>query len=133
MHLFLVWQNSGEPIDVKMPRKIVAVLADLMFQVKISDAAKRAGVVVEFVKTPDSAIQQAPGAAAVILDLNFAPPELIARMKTGDDTRSIPLVGYVSHVETERIRQARESGCDTVMARSAFVQKLNEMMQSFAG
>lgn len=103
-----------------------------MFQVKISDAAKRAGVAVEFVKTSEEALQRVPGAAALILDLNHAPADLIPRMKTGQDTRAIPLIGYVSHVQTDVIRQARENGCDTVMARSAFVQKLNEMMESFA-
>jgi CheY-like chemotaxis protein len=115
-----------------MPGKVVAVLSDLMFTVRISDAAKRAGVPIEFVKTADEALQRADGAAAMILDLNFASPDLIMRLKSGEESRSIPLIGYVSHVETEVIRRARESGCDTVMARSAFVQKLEEMMESFA-
>ena len=109
-----------------MPRKIVAVLSDLMFTVKISDAAKRAGVTVEFATTAEQAVQKADGAAAVILDLNFAPPELIARLKP------IPLIGYVSHVQTDVIKQARENGCGTVMARSAFVQGLGKMMEGFA-
>jgi len=115
-----------------MPNKIVAVLDDLMFTVKISDAAKRAGVPVEFVKTAEEALRRADGAMAMILDLNFAPPALIVDMKSREATRSIPLIGYVSHVQTDVIVQARQSGCDTVMARSAFVQKLNEMMQVFA-
>ena len=114
-----------------MPSQIVAVLSDLMFTVKISDAAKRAGVAVTFVKTADDAIAKAPGAAAMILDLNFAPLDLITRMKSAEATRSIPLIGYVSHVQADVIKQARENGCDTVLARSAFVQKLNEMMQSY--
>lgn len=109
-----------------MPCKIVAVLSDLMFTVKIADAAKRAGVTVEFTKTADEAVEKAKGATAVILDLNFVPPELIARLKP------VPLIGYVSHVQTEVIRQARESGCDTVLARSAFVQGLGNMMEGFA-
>ncbi len=110
-----------------MPRKIVAVLNDLMFTVKISDAAKRAGVSVEFAKSADEAVLKSEGAAAVILDLNFAPPELIARLKP------VPLIGYVSHVQSEVIRQARLNGCDTVMARSAFVQGLQKLMESLAG
>ena len=107
-----------------MPKKVVAVLDDLIFTVKIADAARRAGVSVEFVKTTEDALQKAAKAWAMIIDLNFAPMELIAKMKSGIETRSIPLIGYVSHVQTEVIRQARESGCDTVLARSAFVQKL---------
>ena len=115
-----------------MPTKIVAVLNDLMFTVKISDAAKRAGVAIEYAKTADQTLEKAVGAAAVILDLNFAPPEVIARLKSAEHTRSIPLIGYVSHVQTDVIMQARENGCDTVMARSAFVQGLSKMMEGFA-
>jgi CheY-like chemotaxis protein len=113
-----------------MASKIVAVLEDLIFTVKISDAAKRAGVAVQFVKTPDDALQRAPGAAAMILDLNHVPASLIARLKADEDTRAIPLIGYVSHVQSDIIRQAKESGCDTIMARSAFVQKLGDIMTS---
>jgi hypothetical protein len=112
-----------------MPNKIVAVLGDLIFTVKISDAAKRAGVAVEFVKTADDALQRSVGATAMILDLNYAPADLIVRMKAGEHTRSIPLIGYVSHVQSDVIRTAKESGCDNVMARSAFVQKLGEIMK----
>jgi CheY-like chemotaxis protein len=115
-----------------MSQKIVAVLSDLIFTVKISDAAKRAGVAVEFAKSADEALKKAKGAAAVILDLNFAPPELMPRLRSGADTRSIPLIGYVSHVQTDVINRARENGCDTVMARSAFVKMLENIMQSFA-
>ena len=115
-----------------MPSKIVAVLTDLMFTVKISDAAKRAGVAVQFVKTADDALLRADGAVAMILDLNYAPPDLIQRLKSEESTRDIPLVGYVSHVAADVIQRARAAGCDTVMARSAFVEKLPEMMQHFA-
>jgi CheY-like chemotaxis protein len=115
-----------------MASKVVAVLEDLIFAVKISDAAKRAGVAVEFVKTADDAVQRAVGAAAIILDLNHAPAQLIQRLKANEATRMIPLIGYVSHVQSDTIRQAKDSGCDTVLARSAFVQKLNEIMASVA-
>jgi hypothetical protein len=115
-----------------MPLKIVAVLTDLIFTVKISDAAKRAGVPLEFAKTAAEALQKAEGAAAIILDLNFAPPELIADLKSGARTHSIQLIGYVSHVHTDVIHLARANGCDTILARSAFVQGLQTLMQDFA-
>ena len=103
-----------------------------MFTVKIADAAKRAGVAVEFLRNPEDAVGKAAGASAVILDLNFVAADLIVRLKSAEMTRSIPLVGYVSHVQSEVIRTARESGCDSVMARSAFVQKLGAMMEDLA-
>lgn len=110
-----------------MAHKIVAVLNDLMFTVKISDAARRVGVPVEFAKSADEAVHKAEGADAVILDLNFVPPDLIPKLKPAH------LIGYVSHVQTDVIQRARESGCDTVMARSAFVQGLDRLLQDLAG
>ncbi len=108
-----------------MAKRIVAVLADLIFTVKIGDAATRAGISAEFAKTQEDALQRAPGAAAVILDLDFVTPALIAQLKAA----GIPMVGYVSHVHTDVIQRAKESGCETIMARSAFVQKLGELLQ----
>jgi DNA-binding response OmpR family regulator len=53
------------------PIKIVAVLNDLMFTVKIQEAARRAGLDVVFVKTAEHALEHAKEKpAAVILDLN---------------------------------------------------------------
>ena len=55
-------------------KKILAVVEDLLFTVKISDAAKRAGLDVEFVKSErdvmDKATNEKP--LLIILDLNFS-------------------------------------------------------------
>jgi CheY-like chemotaxis protein len=105
-------------------KKVVAVLSDLMFTVKIQDAAKRAGVEAVFVTSQEKALAQArENPALVILDLNYAavkPLELIVTLKQ----EGIPLLGFVSHVEADLIQAARNNGCDRVMARSAFSQNL---------
>jgi hypothetical protein len=115
-----------------MPAKIVAILQDMMFLVKIADAAKRAGVTVEFARLADDLSARVANASAIILDLNYVPPQLIASLKSAPETRTITLIGYVSHVESQVIREAKASGCDTIMARSSFVQKLGAIMQAFA-
>jgi PleD family two-component response regulator len=116
-----------------MSRKVVAVLSDLMFTVKIIEAAKHAGLKAVCVRTPADAIAQAAqDCAGIILDLNFAPVELITQLKTGEATRSVPLIGYVSHVQADLIRRAKETGCDQVLARSAFVAHLASMMEALA-
>lgn len=109
-------------------KKIVAVLNDLMFQVKIQEAAKRAGVEAVFVRTQQEALAQAKEhPAMIILDLNNSmaePLETIERLKGDVETSGIKLVAYVSHVQTDLRRAAQEKGCDLVVARSAFVQNL---------
>src|ERR1700704_599928 len=105
-------------------KKVLAVLDDLFFTVKINEAAKRAGLSVTFVKSQRDVLDQAAaGAALIILDLNFAdiqPVDLIRKLKADSAVQKISLLGYVSHVQGELKLEAQEAGCDMVLARSAF-------------
>ena len=44
--------------------------------------------------------------------------------------RTIRTLGYVSHVDSDTIQRARAAGIDEVMARSAFSDKLGEILTS---
>jgi CheY-like chemotaxis protein len=113
--------------------KILAVVEDLLFVVKINDAAKRAGRSIEFLKSEQDVLEKARDQPSVILiDLNCASVDclkLIASLKSSPETKSVQLIAYVSHVEGERKRQAQEAGCDMVLARSAFSQNLVQLLQ----
>jgi CheY-like chemotaxis protein len=113
---------------------VIALLDDLMFMVKIQEALKRAGLHGMFVKSQSEALVKArEGAALIILDLNYAKAEplvAIAELKRDEQTRSIPLLGYVSHVQTDLRQAAANAGCDTVWARSAFVQNLGPLLEA---
>jgi PleD family two-component response regulator len=121
----------------KEPKKILAVLSDLFFSVKITEAAKRAGMAVEFVKDPDDVLEKASGRPALIIfDLNFAqaqPMELISKLKANAELKGTSLIGYLSHVQGELKQQALEAGFDMVMARSAFSQNLPQILKRHAG
>ena len=114
-------------------QKILAVLDDLFFTVKINEAAKRAGVPVEFVKSAKDALDQAYAhPPMIILDLNCAsldPLKLIEDLKSHNALKRIRLIGYVSHVQAELIQKAREAGCDMVLARSAFSKDLPRILK----
>jgi CheY-like chemotaxis protein len=114
--------------------KVVAVVEDLFFTVKINESAKRAAVPVAFVKSQRDALDQAQAAehpSLIILDLNFEavnPVELIRALKADPGLSKIQLVGYVSHVQGDLKQAAQEAGCDIVLARSAFSQNLVSIM-----
>ena len=119
-------------------KKILAVVEDLMFTVKIADAAKRAGLEVEFVKSErdviDKATEEKP--LLVILDLNFEavqPLQLISKIKSDGEMRQISVIGYLSHVQGELKQQAQEAGANIVMARSAFSQNLQQILKRHSG
>jgi len=109
-------------------KRILAVVGDLFFSVKLADAAKRAGLALEFVKDSGEVLEKARlKPALIVFDLNFeaaSPLDLISRLKAADDTKGISLLGYVSHVQGALKQQAHEAGCDMVLARSAFSQNL---------
>lgn len=111
---------------------IIAVVADLMFTAKILDAAKRAGRTVRFVADGAKALALAgEGAAMIVIDLNHdraEPVKLISELKANDTTRGIPVVGYLSHVQVDLKRKAEEAGCDQVFARSAFSDRLPQIL-----
>jgi|SRR4051794_12133797 len=116
---------------------VVAVLSDLMFRVKIEEAAKRAGLQTTFVQSQADALARArEGPAVIILDLNSPstePLDTIKKLKASDETKGIDLVGYVSHVQADLKQAAQQVGCDLVIARSAFSQNLPTILRRYGG
>lgn len=117
-------------------KRVVAVVSDLMFTVKIQEAAKRAGLEPVFVQSKQQALEHAKLAPAVIIvDLNatsFDALDVISELKGGEDTRHIQLLGFVSHVQADLKQAAQQKGCDTVMARSAFSHNLPAILRRYA-
>jgi PleD family two-component response regulator len=112
---------------------ILAVLDDLMFTSKIKTTASRIGVAVTFARSADVALSAMRNAAPslVILDLNNTranPLGLVASMKQDPALSSVPTVGYVSHVQTDVIEAARRAGVGEVLARSAFTERLADIL-----
>ncbi len=118
-------------------KKVVAAVGDLMFTVKINDAAKRAGLSVDFVKSEQDVLERAADhPAVIILDLNcqtLDPLKVITQIKQDSELKRISLIGYLSHVQGELKRQAHDAGCDIVMTRSAFSQNLPQILKRHAG
>jgi PleD family two-component response regulator len=118
-------------------KKILAVVNDLFFSVKITEAAKKAGMQVEFVKDGADVLAKAnEKPALIIFDLNFEtvqPVNLIAELKSAAETKSISLIGYLSHLQAELKQKAQEAGCNMVLARSAFSQNLPVILKRHSG
>ena len=118
-------------------KKVLAVVSDLFFSVKINDAAKRAGMSVEFIKDEHEVLAKAHAhPTLIILDLNFEsvnPLEIIAKLKGNAELKDISVIGYLSHVQGELKQKAHETGCDMVLARSAFSQNLQQILKRHSG
>lgn len=112
---------------------ILAAVEDLLFSSKIRGAAKHAGVDIRFARAPgavlDEVRQHRP--ALLVLDLDAARLQPVAVLEAlqaeAPDARP-RTVGFVSHVHAEVIEAARAAGADLVLARSAFVAALPEIV-----
>jgi PleD family two-component response regulator len=118
-------------------KKILAVVSDLFFSVKINDAAKRAGMTVEFVKDEHELLAKAKARPTLIIfDLNFEsvnPLDLITKLKSNAEMKGVSVIGFLSHVQGELKQKAHETGCDMVLARSAFSQNLPQILKRHSG
>ena len=113
---------------------VLIAVDDLMFASRISSAAKALGVEIAFARSPEAIVEavRTRSPRLVILDLNSVkvrPLEAVTALKSDPTLAAVPTVGFVSHVQTELIAQARQAGVDQVMARSAFVTQLPQLLQ----
>ena len=116
-----------------MSRTVLAIVDDLFFAAKIRGTAEELGVTVKFARNADAMLQAArrDHPDLIIFDLNserVSPAEMARQLKADEGLRSIPLLGFFSHVQTELQRLAEEAGIDQVIPRSIFAKYLNEIL-----
>lgn len=117
------------PLPTPPRRLVLAVVPDLFFAVRVSATARNAGVALELVPPPRAVARAAEaGVALLILDLHA--PGAVALVGELKKTQPrLALVGFYSHVETTLRRNALEAGADAALPRSAFVERLPDLLQ----
>jgi DNA-binding NarL/FixJ family response regulator len=112
--------------------RVAILVDDIFFTAKINAAAAESGRQIERIKSRE----QLDGLAAnppalVIIDLNsdrLDPLGAIGFLKSSVEAGTVPIVGFVSHVQTELIRAAQAAGCNLVLPRSVFTQMLPQIV-----
>lgn len=112
--------------------RVAVLVDDMFFAAKINSAAEACGRKIERVKSREQleALRTDPP-SLVIIDMNsdrLDPIEAIRYLKTQAELNAVPIVGFVSHVQTDLIRSAQTAGCDYVLPRSAFTKMLIEIV-----
>ncbi len=110
----------------------IAIVSDMIFATRITGTAQKVGVKCKVVNDPN-ALQDAlesENPRTVLVDMNcdgISPEEAIRTVKTRCPTARV--VAFFSHVQTELMEQARAAGADEVWPRSAFVQRLPQLLE----
>jgi CheY-like chemotaxis protein len=112
---------------------VLALVDDLFFQAKLAETARQAGVTLQTV-TNGEALANAVAAQTprlVLVDLNArqGPLNAVQQLKASAD--GVPIVGFLSHVQTELAEQALAAGCSQVLPRSRLSAELPSILQRF--
>ncbi len=107
---------------------------DLIFTSRILATARAHGLAMTAAKTQDALLAKAKDAppTGVILDLHNPTLDL-SSLLSGLRSLGARVIAYGSHVDAERLKAARATGCDLVLPRSAFVEKLESDLASWLG
>lgn len=116
-----------------MTRNVVAIVEDMFFASKIRATAEALGVEIAFPRTRESALQKIAQSQPqlIVVDLQhqrFDVVEFSSELKANAETRSVPLLGFFSHVEVELQRKAMAAGFDQVVPRSVFARDLASIL-----
>jgi DNA-binding NarL/FixJ family response regulator len=115
---------------------VLVAVEDLIFLSKIQQTVRETGIAIEPVeisKLKERLLQSS--SRAVIVDLNHRSGKAVeaARaVKSDPATSHVRVLGFLSHVQTDLAREARQAGLDIVMARSAFSQQLPDLLRELA-
>jgi DNA-binding NarL/FixJ family response regulator len=109
--------------------RVVALMDDIFFQMKIAETAKHLGIEFKVATNTDALLGLLePRPQLVIVDLNARNQPIDAIIKLRAASKDIRVVAFLSHVQRELAEQARTAGCDEVMPRSSFTQNLAEIL-----
>lgn len=109
--------------------RVVALMDDLFFQMKVAETAKHLGVELKVATTADALLGLLdPPPRLVIVDLNSRSQPIQAVEKLRAVQPELPVVAFLSHVQRDLAAQAQRAGCSEVMPRSMFTQRLGEIL-----
>src|SRR5260370_25602070 len=112
--------------------RVVALMDDLFFQMKLAETAKQLGVEVKVATNGEAFLELMESEPKlVIVDLNARSQPIAAIEKLRRARKDVRVVGFLSHVQRELAAQAQAAGCDEGLPRSSFTQNLAAIL-SFA-
>lgn len=121
-------------MKVNVQRKIIALVDDMFFIAKIRGTAESLGVSINFARSINAVCEMATKEppSLIIADLQAQccdPFELAERIRSDAHLKTIPLLGFFSHVQTALLQQAEQAGYDRILPRSSFSKNLPEILE----
>lgn len=122
-----------------MPSYALVLGDDEIIIARTLEAAKSVGIECRRVQSAKEAFEKAASdpPAVIILDLQsqtYRPLSFLKRLKDrSHPAHSCPVVGYVSHAQTELKTIAHDLGCDFVYPRMSLSHQLDSIFRTLMG
>src|SRR5580693_4931398 len=111
--------------------RIVALMDDLFFQMKVLETAKHLGLELKVATNGDALLALLePAPSLVIVDLNARSQPLAAIERVRAAQKDLRVIGFLSHVQRDLAAQAQAAGCNEVIPRSAFTENLSAILST---
>lgn len=116
--------------------QVLVMDEDLLFSVRIEKTLQTAGYEVHVTGNREEALEIAGGHHLALTIINFgrenlSPLETTSKLKAMPN--SAPVLGFLSHKLIPQVRaQAMEAGCDLLVANSALVMRLPQLVEKLA-
>jgi DNA-binding response OmpR family regulator len=116
-------------LEAMAERTIVAVLDDVMFLSRLEQHVKALGYTFLAVESEVALRDALTGdVALVVVDLHVSGVEWRTAVLTAKEA-GLPVLAFGRHTEPQLLREAREAGCDRVVARSQLVDELPALIE----
>ncbi|HEY0003584.1 MAG TPA: hypothetical protein VGB17_02145 [Pyrinomonadaceae bacterium] len=113
---------------------VLAAVEEMFFASRIRAVAAELAIEVRFEKSTEAVLAAARAAqpTLIIADLHAQrcdPLALARSLKSDEELKAVPLVGFFSHVHTALQRETQSAGFNRLLPRSAFTKRLPEILQ----
>ena len=117
-----------------MSTTILVAVTDVFFYTKVRDALRPHGYTLERIRSQDEVAGTTASAspAALILNMNDLAIDAFKALETlqaDPALRSLPILAFANHEETDTWRRAKELGVTKIVSRNEFSARTRELVE----
>lgn len=117
-----------------MNTTILVAVTDIFFYTKVRDALRPQGYTLERIRSQDEVAEKTASTspAALILNMNDLAIDAFKALETlqaDPALRSLPILAFANHEETDTWRRAKELGVTKIVSRNEFSTRTRELVE----
>ncbi len=116
-------------VTIRLAARNALGVDDLLFRSRLETVAARLGTPLTIAADASAALRPGSGVSRVLIDVNLSRGDALMMTRNLRAAHAeMPVIGYYSHVQHDLRQHALQAGCTKGLPRSAFVQRLPELL-----